>query len=304
MALNRSQFRKQLQEGLNVVFGMAYKSYPEEWRGFFEVNTSKKAFEEDVLMAGFGAAPIKGEGSAVEYDEGAESFVARYNHETIALAFAITEEAEEDGLYGALGAKYAKALARSLQHTKEVKGSNVLNNGFSSSYLGGDGVALFSASHPLWGGGNQSNLLATPADISEASLEAALIQLGDWVDERGIPIAVQAQCIVIPTDLQFIAERILKSPYRSGTGDNDANAMKNMGSFPKGVKINHRLTDADAWFIITDCPDGLKHMVRKKVSRGIEGDFETGNMRYKARERYSFGWSDYRGAFGSAGADA
>lgn len=303
MALNRADFRKQLQEGLNVVFGMAYKSYPEEWRGFFAVNTSKKAFEEDVLMAGFGAAPTKDEGSAVEYDEGAESYVARYNHETIALAFAITEEAEEDGLYGALGAKYAKALARSLQHTKEVKGSNVLNNGFSSSYLGGDNVALFATNHPLWGGGTQSNKFSTPADISEASLEAALIQIGDWVDERGIPIAVQAQSIVIPTELQFIAERILKSPYRSGTGDNDANAMKNMGSFPKGVKINHRLTDADAWFIITDCPDGLKHMVRKKVSRGIEGDFETGNMRYKARERYSFGWSDYRGAFGTEGAD-
>ncbi len=303
MALNRADFRKQLQEGLNVVFGMAYKSYPEEWRGFFAVNTSKKAFEEDVLMAGFGAAPVKGEGAGVEYDEGAESYVARYNHETIALAFAITEEAEEDGLYGALGAKYAKALARSLQHTKEVKGSNVLNNGFSGSYLGGDNVALFATNHPLWGGGTQSNKFSTPADISEAALEAALIQIGDWVDERGVPIAVQAQSIVIPTELQFVADRILNSPFRSGTGDNDLNSIKNKGSFPKGVKINHRLTDADAWFIITDCPDGLKHMVRKKVSRGLEGDFETGNMRYKARERYSFGWSDYRGAFGTEGAD-
>jgi hypothetical protein len=303
MALNRADFRKQLQEGLNAVFGMAYKSYPEEWRGFFAVNTSRKAFEEDVLMAGFGAAPTKGEGSAVEFDEGAESYVARYNHETIALAFAITEEAEEDGLYGALGSKYAKALARSLQHTKEVKGSNILNNGFSASFPGGDNVSLFSTAHPLWGGGTQSNKLATPADISEASLEEALIQISDWVDERGIPIAVMAECIVIPTELQFIAERILASPYRSGTGDNDVNALKTMGMLPKGVKINHRLTDADAWFIITDCPDGLKHMVRKKVSRGIEGDFDTGNMRYKARERYSFGWSDYRGAFGSEGAD-
>ena len=300
MALNRADFRKQLQEGLNAVFGMAYKSYPEEWRGFFAVTTSNKAFEEDVLMAGFGAAPVKGEGAGIEYDEGAESYVARYNHETIALAFAITEEAEEDGLYGALGSKYAKALARSLQHTKEVKGSNVLNNGFSN--VGGDGVALFATNHPLWGGGTQSNLLAVPADLSEASLEAALIQIGDWVDERGIPIAVVAECIVIPTELQFIAERILNSPYRSGTGDNDINALKSMGTFSKGVKVNHRLTDADAWFIITDCPDGLKHMVRKKVSRGIEGDFETGNMRYKARERYSFGYSDYRGAFGSQGA--
>ena len=216
MALNRADFRKQLQEGLNAVFGMAYKSYPEEWRGFFAVNSSRKAFEEDVLMAGFGAAPVKGEGSAIEYDAGAESYVARYNHETIALAFSITEEAEEDGLYGALGAKYAKALARSLQHTKEVKGSNILNNGFDSNFPGGDNVSLFSASHPLWGGGNQSNLLATPADISEASLEESLIQVSDWVDERGIPIAVQALCVVIPTDLQFIAERILSSPYRGG----------------------------------------------------------------------------------------
>lgn len=304
MALNRADFRKQLQEGLNTVFGMAYKSYPEEWRALFAVNSSNKAFEEDVLMAGFGAAPVKGEGAGVEYDEGAESYVARYNHETIALAFAITEEAEEDGLYGALGAKYAKALARSLQHTKEVKGSGIFNNGFSGSFLGGDLVALFATNHPLWGGGTQSNKFSTPADISEAALEAALIQIGDWVDERGIPIAVQALCIVIPTELQFIADRILNSPYRSGTGDNDLNSMKNKGSFPKGVKINHRLTDADAWFIITDCPDGLKHMVRKKVSRGLEGDFETGNMRYKVRERYSFGWSDYRGAFGTEGADA
>jgi hypothetical protein len=302
MALNRADFRKQLQEGLNTVFGMAYKSYPEEWRGFFAVTTSAKAFEEDVLMAGFGAAPVKGEGAGIEYDEGAESYVARYNHETIALAFSITEEAEEDGLYGALGSKYAKALARSLQHTKEVKGSNILNNGFDPAFVGGDGVSLFSTAHPLWGGGTQSNKLATPADLSEASIEEAIIQIADWVDERGIPVAVMAECLVIPTELQFIAERILASPYRSGTGDNDVNALKSTGMLPKGVKVNHRLTDADAWFIITDCPDGLKHMVRKKVSRGIEGDFETGNMRYKARERYSFGWSDYRGAFGSEGA--
>jgi len=304
MALNRADFRKQLQEGLNAVFGMAYKSYPEEWRGFFSVSTSRKAFEEDVLMAGFGAAPVKGEGAGIEYDEGAESYVARYNHETIALAFSITEEAEEDGLYGSLGAKYAKALARALQHTKEVKGANILNNGFDSNFPGGDTKPLFDASHALWGGGTQSNLLATPSDIAEASLETALIQISDWVDERGIPVAISALCIVIPTDLQFITERILASPFRSGTGDNDINALNSMGMFPQGVKINHRLTDADAWFIYTDCPDGLKHMVRKKVSRGIEGDFETGNMRYKARERYSFGFSDYRGAFGSQGADA
>ena len=302
MSLNRADFKKQLQEGLNTVFGMAYKSYPEEWRQVFAVESSNKAFEEDVLMAGLGAAPVKGEGSTVAYDEGAESYVARYNHETIALAFAITEEAEEDGLYGSLGAKYAKALARSLQHTKEVKGANILNNGFSASYPGGDGVALFSTAHPLWGGGTQSNKLATPADLSEAALEAALIQIEDWVDERGIPVDVMAKCLVIPTDLKYVARRILYSSSRSGTADNDLNAMKDLGEFPDGVKVNHRLTDSDAWFIITDSPDGLKHMKRVGVKRGIEGDFETGNMRYKARERYSFGWSDYRGAFGSEGA--
>jgi len=299
--MNRSNFRKQLQEGLNTVFGMAYKSYPEEWRQIFEVTNSNKAYEEDVLMAGLGAAPVKAEGGGVSYDEGAESYVSRYNHETIALAFGITEEALEDGLYGNLGAKYAKALARSMQHTKEVKGANILNNGFSGSYLGGDGVALFSTAHPLWAGGTLANTFSTQADLSEASLEEALITIHDWTDERGIPIAADAKKLVIPTDLQFIAERILMSPYRSGTSDNDVNAMKNMGFFSGGVAVNHRLTDADAWFIVTDCPDGLKHMSRVKLKRGMEGDFESGNMRYKTRERYSFGWSDWRGAFGSSG---
>ena len=302
MSLNRADFKKQLQEGLNAVFGMAYKSYPEEWRMMFAVETSNKAFEEDVLMAGLGAAPVKGEGSTIAYDEGAESYVARYNHETIALAFAITEEAEEDGLYGSLGAKYAKALARSMQHTKEVKGANVLNNGFSASFPGGDGVSLFSTAHPLWGGGTQSNKLATPADLSEAALEAACIQIEDWVDERGIPVDISVKCLVIPTDLKYVARRILFSSARSGTADNDLNALKDLNEFPDGVKVNHRLTDADAWFIITDCPDGLKHMKRKGIKRGVEGDFDSGNMRYKARERYSFGWSDYRGAFASEGA--
>lgn len=301
MAMNRANFRKQLQEGLNTVFGMAYKSYPEEYRAIFDVSNSRKAYEEDVLMAGLGAAPSKAEGAGVSYDEGAESFVSRYQHETIALAFSITEEAVEDGLYGNLGAKYAKALARSLQHSKEVKGANILNNGFSSSFLGGDGVSLFNASHPLWAGGVLANTFSTQADLSEASLEEALITIHDWVDERGIPIAADAVSLCIPTDLQFIAERIVKSPYRSGTGDNDVNAIKNMGMISKGVAVNHRLTDSDAWFLKTDCPDGLKHMVRTKVKRGMEGDFESGNMRYKARERYSFGWSDYRGAFGSSG---
>jgi hypothetical protein len=301
MAMNRANFRKQLQEGLNAVFGMEYKRYPEEWRKLFDVGSSKKAYEEDVLLAGLGAAQVKGEGAGVAYDEGAESYVARYVHETIALAFAITEEAIEDGLYGELGAKYSRALARSMQHTKEVKGSNVYNNGFSASYPGGDGVALFSTAHPLWGGGTLSNKLATPADLSEAALEEALIQISEWTDERGIPIAAQAKSLHIPTELQFIAERILMSPYRSGTGDNDINALKSAGALPGGVHINHRFTDPDAWFIRTDCPDGLKAMQRVAIKRGVEGDFETGNMRYKARERYSFGWSDWRGAFGSEG---
>lgn len=301
MAMTRNQFRKQLQEGLNAVFGMAYRSYPEEWRKIFEVNNSRKAYEEDVLMAGLGAAPVKSEGGGVTYDEGAESYVARYNHETIALAFSITEEAVEDGLYGNLGSKYAKALARSMQHTKDVKGANILNQGFNASFPGGDGVALFSTAHPLWAGGTLANTFVTQADISEASLEEAIITVDDWVDERGIPIAVAIKRLVVPTDLQFIAERILKSPYRSGTGDNDINAMKSMGMVSGGCSVNHRLTDPDAWFLITDCPDGLKHMKRTNVKRGMEGDFESGNMRYKTRERYSFGWSDWRGAFASSG---
>ena len=301
MAMNRADFRKQLQEGLNAVFGMEYKRYPEEWRDIFDIETSTKAFEEDVLMAGFGAAPVKPEGEGVTYDEGSESYVARYTHETIALAFAITEEAEEDGLYGSLGNKYSRALARSLQHTKEVKGADVLNNAFSGSYLGGDGVSLCSASHPQYGGGNQSNTLATAADLAEASLEQAAIDISEFDDDRGIPIAAQITKLLIPTELQFVATRILMSPYRTNTGDNDISAVYTLGTVSDGFSVNHRLTDPDAWFLKTDAPDGLKHFVRKKVSRGLEGDFETGNLRYKARERYSFGWSDWRGLYGTPG---
>jgi len=301
MAMNRAAFRKQLQEGLNAVFGMEYKQYPEEWKDVFDVTTSEKAYEEDVLLVGFGAAPVKGEGGPVAYDNGGESYVARYNHETIALAFAITEEAEEDGLYGSLGAKYSKALARSLQHTKEVKGANILNNGFAAAFTGGDGVPLFSALHPMWGGGTQANQLATPADLSEAALEQAAIDISDFDDDRGIPLAAQIKKLVIPTELQFVATRILMSPYRSNTGDNDVNALFTLGTVGDGFCVNHRLTDPDAWFLKTDCPDGLKHFVRKRVGRGLEGDFETGNLRYKARERYSFGWSDWRGGYGSPG---
>lgn len=302
MAMNRAQFKKQLQEGLNTVFGLEYKRYPEEWRAIFDVETSGKAYEEDVLMSGFGAAPVKAEGAGVAYDAGAEEWTARYTHETIALAFAITEEAEEDGLYGALGAKYSKALARSMVHTKEIKGANVLNNGFSSAFTGGDGIELYSLVHPLANGDVLANELTTPADISETALEDALIAIHKFKDERGIPVAAQGVSICVPTDLEFNVHRILYSVLRPGTADNDVHAMRSMGMFPGGVKVNHRLTDPDAWFIKTDQADGLKHFVRKRIKRKVEGDFETGNMRYRARERYIFGWTDPRGSFASSGA--
>jgi hypothetical protein len=300
--MNRSDFRKQLQEGLNTVFGMEYDRHPEEWRDAFDTETSQKAYEEDVLMYGFGAAPVKAEGASISYDDGGESYVARYNHETIALGFAITEEAEEDGLYGSIGQKMAKSLARSLQHTKEVKGANVFNNGFSASFPGGDAVALFSTAHPLAGGGTLSNTLTTPADLVEASLEELLLVMADWTDERGIPIRAQAVKLLVPTELQFVATRLLQTPYQTDTGDNNISAIYKLGSIRDGFAVNHRFTDPDAWFIKTDIPDGLKHFVRKSVSGGVEGDFETGNMRYKKRERYSFGWTDWRGVAGSEGA--
>jgi hypothetical protein len=299
--MNRARFRKELQEGLNTVFGLEYKRYEQEWRPIFDVENSQKAYEEDVLLAGLAGAPVKPEGAPVVYDQGGEAFVSRYVHETIALAFSLTEEAEEDNLYGSIGNKYSKALARSMQHTKEVKGAAILNNGYDSGFPGGDGVELFSALHPLFGGGVQSNTFSTQADLSETSLEEALIAVSKFVDERSIPIAVRVTKLVIPPDLMFVAERLLMSPYRPGTADNDVNALKKMGMIPGGAYKNHRLTDANQWTLLTDCPDGLKHMIRKNIQRGLEGDFETGNMRYKARERYSFGWSDYRGAFGSSG---
>ena len=299
--MNRARFRKELQEGLNTVFGLEYRRYEQEWRPLFDVENSVKAYEEDVLLAGLAGAPVKPEGAPVSYDQGGEAFVSKYVHETIALAFSLTEEAEEDNLYGSIGNKYSKALARSMQHTKEVKGAAIINNGFSASFLGGDGVSLFNTAHPLFGGGTQANTFTTQADLSETSLEEALIAISKFVDERSIPIAVRATKLVVPPDLMFIAERILMSPYRPGTADNDVNAIKKMGMVPGGCYKNHRLTDVNQWTLCTDCPDGLKHMVRKNIQRGLEGDFETGNMRYKARERYSFGWSDYRGAFGSSG---
>lgn len=300
--MNRAQFRKQLQEGLNAVFGLEYKSYPEEWRDFLDLENSHKAYEEDVLMVGLGAAQVKAEGAGVAYDSGSEAWVSRYQHETIALAFSITEEAIEDGLYGKLGAKYAKALARSMQHTKEVKSANILNNAFNSSFAGGDGKSLCATDHPLQGGGTFSNTFTTPADLSEASLEDALIQISKFTDDRGIPIASLAMKLVIPPDLCFVAERLTKSTLRPGTADNDINASRSKGMLPQGYCQVHRLTDPDAWFIKTDCPDGLKMMQRKNLQRGMEGDFETGNMRYKARERYSVGFTDPRAIFGSSGA--
>ncbi len=301
--MNRSDFRKQLQEGLNTVFGLEYDRHPEEWREAFDIETSNKAFEEDVLMYGLGAAPVKAEGSSISYDDGGESYVARYNHETIAMGFAITEEAEEDGLYGSIGQKMSRSLARSMQHTKEVKGAAVFNNGFSASYPGGDGVALFSTAHPLAGGGTLANTLSTPADLTEASLEELLLMISDWTDERGIPMRAQAVKLLVPTELQFDATRLLMTPYQTNTGDNNISAIFKLGSVRDGFAVNHRFTDPDAWFIKTDVPDGLKHFVRKAVSGGVEGDFETGNMRYKKRERYSFGWTDWRGAAGSSGSD-
>lgn len=302
MAMNRAQFAKQLEPGLNALFGLTYKQFPEQWREIFEFNTSSKAFEEDVLLEGFGAAPTKAEGSAVSYDTAGESFVSRYHHATRALAFSITEEAEEDGLYGSIAKRYVKALARSMQHSKEIEGANVLNNGFDSSYTGGDGVELLSTAHPTRGAGNQSNELATAADLSETSLEQILINISDMKDDRGLPIAAMGVKLIVPTALVFTAERLLKTAGRVGTADNDINAIKAGGYLPQGVVVNQRLSDSDAWFVKTDVPDGLKMFQRRALKKGMEGDFETGNIRYKTSERYSFGWTDWRGIYGSPGA--
>ena len=300
MALNRALFTKQLNLGLNTVFGMEYDRYPEQWRALYSTEQSMKAFEEDVQMIGFGAAPTKAEGAMINYDSGREGFVSRYVHETVALAFAITEEAEEDGLYGSLGAKYARALARSMQQTKEIKGANIFNTATTTS-LGGDGQALLDGSHPLGGGGTASNILGTPADLSETSLETILVQISTAVDDRSIPIALSGRKLAVPPQLVFVAERIIKSNLRPGTADNDINAMRNMGMIPEGVVVNQRFTNPDQYFILTDCPDGMKHFIRSPIKKAVEGDFETGNLRYKCRERYSFGFTDWRGVYGSEG---
>ena len=300
--MNRAQFAKQLEPGLNALFGLSYKRFTEQWRGVFEYNTSNKAFEEDVLMEGFGAAPDKSEGASVTFDNATEQWTARYNHNTVALAFRLTEEAEEDNLYGSLSKKYVPALARSMVHSKEIKGANVLNRAFSGSYTGGDGVELCATNHPTSGNGNFANELATSADLSETSLEQALIDISNFTDDRGIPIATVGMKLIVPPSLTFVAERLLSSNLRTATADNDINAIKSMGMLPEGVHVMQRLTDTDAWFIKTDCPDGLKMFQRVKMQRGMDGDWESGDVRYKARERYSFGWTDPRGIYGSPGA--
>tara|TARA_R100001082_G_C4346144_1_gene152392 strand:- start:177 stop:1085 length:909 start_codon:yes stop_codon:yes gene_type:complete len=301
MAMNRAQFAKTLEPGLNTLFGLEYDTYPAEWQAVFSSNTSNKAFEEDVLLQGFGSAPTKDEGASISYDTGSQQWTARYQHETIALAFSITEEAEEDGQYGSIASRYTKALARSMSSTKEIKAANILNNSQTAGYTGGDGVVLLSASHPTTNG-NQSNVLATAADLSETSLESILINIADMKDDRGLRIAAQGTQLVIPTAYTFTAERLLESQLRTGTADNDINAIKSGGYLPKGYHVMRRLTDSDAFFVTTDVPDGLKMFQRSPMKKGMEGDFETGNVRYKVRERYSFGWTDWRGVFGTEGA--
>jgi hypothetical protein len=301
MAISRSQLVKELEPGLNALFGLEYKRYENEHEQIFDKETSDRAFEEEVMLSGFGNAAVKAEGSGVSYDQAQETFTARYTHNTIALAFAITEEAIEDNLYDRIASRYTKALARSMANTKQVYAANVLNNAFSASYLGGDGVALCSTSHPTLAG-TFSNTLATAADLNETSLEQALIDIAAFTDERGLKIAAQGLKLIIPSALQFTADRLMKSAGRVGTSDNDINAIKDMGMVPQGYTVNHFLTDSDAFFIKTDAPNGLKYFERAPIKTSMEGDFETGNVRYKARERYSFGWSDPRGIYGSPGA--
>ena len=301
MAISRAQLLKELLPGLNALFGLEYERYGEQHKEIYETEQSERSFEEETKLSGFSAAPVKNEGSAIAYDNGQEAFTARYNHETIALGFSITEEAVEDNLYDSLSARYTKALARAMAYTKQVKAASVLNNGFSASYVGGDGVALFSTAHPLVGGGTNSNRPATAADLNETSLENAVIQIAAWTDERGLLIAAKPRKLVVPPNLQFVATRLLETSLRVGTTDNDINALKNNGSIPEGYCVNNYLTDSNGWYLTTDVPNGLKHFERMALTNSMDGDFDTGNVRYKARERYSFGWSDPLGMFGSPG---
>ena len=302
MAISRAQLLKELLPGLNALFGLEYARYGEQHKEIFETETSERSFEEETKLSGFSAAPVKNEGSAIAYDNAQEVFTARYNHETIALGFSLTEEAIEDNLYDSLSSRYTKALARAMAYTKQTKAAAVLNNGFDSSYPGGDGVPLFSNAHPLVSGGTNSNIPSTAADLNETSLEAAVIQIAAWTDERGLLIAAKPRKLVVPPSLMFVATRLLETELRVATADNDINAIKSNGSIPEGYTVNHFLTDTDAWFLTTDVPNGLKHFVRTPMSNSMDGDFDTGNVRYKARERYSFGWSDPLGMYGSEGA--
>jgi hypothetical protein len=302
MAISRAQLLKELLPGLNALFGLEYKKYGEEHKEIFEQESSERSFEEETKLSGFSAAPVKNEGSALAYDNAQEAWTARYVHETIAMGFSLTEEAMEDNLYDSLSSRYTKALARAMAYTKQVKAASILNNGFSSAVTYGDGVSLFSTAHPLVSGGTNSNRPSTAADLNETSLEAAVIQIAGWTDERGLLIAAKPRKLVVPPALQFVATRLLETELRVATADNDVNALKSMNSIPEGFTINHYLTDTNAWFLLTDVPNGLKHFVRTPMQTGMDADFDTGNARYKARERYSFGVSDPLGAYGSPGA--
>jgi len=300
MAISRAQLLKELLPGLNALFGMEYAKYGEEHKQIFESESSDRSFEEETKLSGFSAAPVKDEGSAIEYDNAQEAWTARYNHETIAMGFSVTEEAVEDNLYDSLSARYTKALARAMAYTKQVKGATILNDAFSTTL--GDGVVLCSTAHPLVSGGTNSNTPSTAADLNETSLEAAVISIAGWTDERSLLIAAKPRKLIIPPALQFVATRLLETQGRVGTADNDLNALKNNGSVPEGYAVNHYLTDTDAWFLMSDVPNGLKHFTRTPMSTSMDADFDTGNSRYKARERYSFGVSDPLGVFGSPGA--
>ena len=301
MAISRAQLLKELLPGLNALFGMEYARYGEEHKEIYEAETSERSFEEETKLSGFSAAPVKNEGSAIAYDNAQEAWSTRYTHETIALGFSITEEAVEDNLYDSLSARYTKSLARAMAYTKQVKAAAVLNNGFTSGYNGGDGQPLFSTQHPLVSGGVNSNTPSTQVDLNETSLEAAVIQIAAWTDERGLLIAAKPKKMIVPPALQFVATRLLETSLRVGTADNDINALKNNGSVAEGYTINHFLTDNNGWFLTTDVPNGMKHFVRTPLQNSMDGDFDTGNVRYKARERYSFGWSDPLGMWGTSG---
>jgi len=301
MAISRGQLAKELEEGLNALFGMEYPKYENQHTEIFDTQKSERAFEEEVMLSGFGTAPTKSEGTAITFDEAQEAYTARYTHETIALAFSITEEAVEDNLYDRVSVRYTKALARSMAHTKQVKAAAILNNAFNSAYLGGDGLELCSTLHVLTSGGTFANEPSTAADLNETSLENGLIDIAAFVDERGLKVALKGMKLVIPRALQFTAERLMNSTLRPDTANNDINANRSMGMLPNGSCVNDFLTDTDAWFIKTDAPNGMQHFERLAIKNGMEGDFETGNMRYKARERYSFGWSDPRAIYGSPG---